>query len=351
MAGVILRPALQEDHAALEHLFRETSMGKSIRIGFERDPDYFAGARVQSDEPCVWAAFEKSGRAVGLFSAGTRRVWLAGEMKMRYLSDLRIHPDYRGSTLLARGFRALRENVFSPGEWAQTLVLEDNPSALEILTSGRAGLPNYLPAGRYVSWILPEQRISGPGGIKVRLALPDDLDAMQGLLDQSMERRSFMAMNRLSELGGPVWNGLSIGDFLVAEQGGELVGTMAVWDQSSFQRLRIQGYSNFINTLRPVWNLVANLKLPPPGEILPLLKATSIACANDDPAILRVMLKAALTNLGRKSLLIGFGSEDPLCSAMNGLKGRVDRGRHFLVGWDGCPPDWKLPFSFDVARI
>jgi hypothetical protein len=351
MAGVILRPALPEDHEALECLVRETFMGKSIRIGFERDPDYFAGAKVQADDLCVWAAFEKSGRAVGLFSAGTRSVWLGGETRMRYLSDLRIHPDYRGKSLLARGFHALRESVFRPGEWAQTLVLEDNSSALEILTSGRAGLPIYHPAGRYVSWILPEQRLSCPGGILVRRATADDVEAMQDELDQSMKRRSFAAVNHLSDLGGPQWNGLSISDFLVAERGNDLVGTMAVWDQSSFQRLRIQGYSKVIDAMRPVWNLGANLKLPAPGEILPLVKATSIACANDDPAILRAMLKAALTSLGAKSLLIGFSADDPLCEAMKGLKGRMDHGRHFLVGWEGSPPEWTLPLSFDVARI
>lgn len=47
MAGLTFRPAVESDHEALEDLFAATAMGSRVRIGFERDPDYFAGARVQ----------------------------------------------------------------------------------------------------------------------------------------------------------------------------------------------------------------------------------------------------------------------------------------------------------------
>jgi hypothetical protein len=95
MPGLMVRPAGPADHAALEDLFRATSMGSSIRLNIERDPDFFAGARVQADEPCVWAAFDESGRAAGMLSAGKRRVRVGGgERDMRYLCDLRIHRDW-----------------------------------------------------------------------------------------------------------------------------------------------------------------------------------------------------------------------------------------------------------------
>ncbi len=102
MAGLTFRQAVEAAHAALEELFRATSMGLRIQICFERDRDFFAGARVQAEEPCVWAALENGGRAVGVFSAGSRQVW--GGKPVRYLSDLRIHPGWQGSSVLARGF-------------------------------------------------------------------------------------------------------------------------------------------------------------------------------------------------------------------------------------------------------
>lgn len=355
MAGLNIRPAGPGDHAALEDLFRATSMGSSIRLNIERDPDYFDGARVQAEKPCVWAAFDENGRAAGMLSAGMRRVWLGGEREMRYLCDLRIHRDWQRSTLLARGFRLLKREIFAPGEWAQTLVLEDNLQAIELLSSHRAGLPEYRPAGTYVTWLLPSQAVIADPVIPVRRAKRADLPEMQGIYDNSIQRRSFAPVLDFSDLGEPAWRDLAIEDFLVAERDGRVAGMLGLWDQSAFQRLRIAGYSQALSLLRPLWNagtrVSGGVALPKPGDALPLKKVTAIACQDDDPAILRALLARALQADDGKLLLVGMSAADPLATALQGLRGRQDRGRHFLVGWEGEPPPWQEPFAFDVARI
>lgn len=356
MVGLTIRPAGPEDHAALEDLFRATSMGSSIRLNIERDPDYFAGARVQADQPCVWAAFDESGRAAGLLSAGKRRIWLGGgEQDMRYLCDLRIHRDWQRSTLLARGFRLLKREVFAPGEWAQTLVLEDNVRAIELLSSRRAGLPEYRPAGTYLTWLLPSQAVAADPAIPVRRARRTDLPEMQRVYDDDARRRSFAPVLDFNDLGGPAWRDLAIEDFLIAEKDERLCGIAGMWDQSGFQRLRIAGYSQALSLLRPLWNagtlVSGGVPLPKPGDVLPLKKATAVACENDDPGILRALLGHALKDDEGKLLLVGMSAADSLAAALQGLRGRQDQGRHFLVGWEGEPPAWQEPFAFDVARI
>ena len=126
---------------------------------------------------------------------------------------------------------------------------------------------------------------------------------------------------------------------------------MGLWDQSGFQRLRIQGYSPLVAALRPLWNSFASVPLPKAGRVLSLRKATAIACENDDPEILRAILAVALAVNDGQLLLLGMSARDPLVSALRSLKGRVEYGRHFLVGWEGAPPEWEEPFAFDVARI
>lgn len=355
MAGLNFREALPGDHAALERLFRETSMAGAIRIGSDRSPDFFAASRVQAEEPCVWGVFTGGGRAVGVFSMGRRMVWLGqGRIPMRYLSDLRIHPDWRKGTMLAKGFRMMRENVFEKGEWAQTLVLGQNLPALGFLRRRRAGLPDYREAGRYRNWILAAQKMPAPAH-RVRTARPDDLPAMQLLLDASSLRRSFSPVVDLAKVGDAYLNGLTPEDFLVANDSGEIIGMMALWDQGKFQRLRVDGYSAGFAVARPLLNLHARLRgglaFPAPGNTFPMVKASSIACANDDPAILRSLLVAAIPKLGGKPLSVGLSERDPLAPALNGLKGREFGGHHFLVGWDGDPPAWGNPFCFDAARI
>jgi hypothetical protein len=355
MAGLIFREARPEDHAALERLFRETSMAGAIRVGSDRAPDFFAGSRVQAEEPCVWGVFAGDGRAVGAFSMGKRRVWLNQEqVPMRYLSDLRIHPDWRNGTMLARGFRMMRDHVFEKGEWAQTLVLEQNLPALEFLRSRRAGLPEYREAGRYRSWLLSAQNMPAPLH-RIRLARPGDLPAMQVLLDGFSRRRSFSPVIDLRNLGDDYLNGLAVEDFVVAEDAGEISGMMAMWDQSPFQRLRVDGYSPGLAAVRPLWNfgakILGGIPLPPPGNALPIIKAGMIACSGDAPAILRSLLAYAFPLLPEKMLLVGLSEKDPLTAALDGMKGRKFGGLHFLVGWEGEPPAWEEPFGFDVARI
>ncbi len=355
MSGLIYREALAEDHESIERLFRETSMPGAIRIGSDRAPDFFAASRVQAEETCVWGVFTGEGRAVGVFSMGRRMVWL-GEQKMlmRYLSDLRIHPDWRKSTMLAKGFRVMRENVFAKGEWAQTLVLEQNLPALEFLRSRRAGLPEYREAGRYRNWMLPAQKIPA-AEYRVRKAQASDLLEIQFLLDTFSQRRSFSPVIDLTKIGEPYLNGLSLDDFLVAEKSDVIVGVMALWDQGKFQRLRVDGYSAGFAVARPILNFYARLRgiavFPAPGNAIPMVKATAIACANDDPAVLRSLLATAVTMHKRCYLSIGLSEKDPLITAMEGLRGKVFKGRHFLVGWEGHPPDWEEPFLFDTARI
>ncbi len=355
MAQLTFREAVQSDHVSLEALFAATPMGSQIRLCFERDPDFFAGSMVQSVEPCVRGFFDDNGQAVGIFSAGIRRVWLDGEVTMRYLSDLRIHQEYQGGSLLARGFRKLRDDVFAPGEWAQTLVLEDNMKALELLQSRRAGLPDYRAAGRYISWLLAPQRVASKGGWRVRRATMDDLPAMRELLAESSKRRSFADLTDLLAIGGPRWRNLALSDFLLAEGRCGIRGMLGLWEQSGFNRMRVCGYSPATSMIRPVWNGFAwisnRVTLPPVGELVRARKATAVACVDDDPAILRALLAAALGGKDAIPLLVGFSAADPLCSALMHLSAHRSHGRHFLVGWDGTPPEWKEPFSFDLARI
>jgi len=355
MAGLIFREAVAGDHAALERLFRETSMAGAIRIGSDRSPDFFGASRIQAEEPCVWGAFTGDGRAVGVFSAGNRRVWLGGgKTDMRYLSDLRIHPDWRKGTMLAKGFRLMRERVFAKGEWAQTLVLEQNLSALEFLRSSRAGLPEYREAGRYKNWLLPFQSVSRPTH-QVRKACPDDLPAIQSLLDDFSRRRSFSPVIDLAKLGEPYLNGLSVDDFLVAEENGEIRGAMGLWDQGAFQRLRVDSYSKRMALARPFLNIHAHLsggpKLPAQGDVIPMVKVTALGFSGDDPFILRSLLNVA-RNTGKKGILsFSLSESDPLVAALDGMKARIFIGQHFLVGWNGEPPSWKEPFGFDAGRI
>jgi len=360
MSRLVMRQAEQGNSAALAALSAAAPMGGVIRLSFERDPDFFAASRVQTTHPEIIAGFAPNGRALGMFSAGIAPIHAGTEqLDMRYLSDLRIDPSIRQGVWLARGFRHLREHVFRPGEWARTLILEENREALRLLTSGRAGLPVYHPAGRYVSLMLTAPVKSSNSRLRIRLATAADLPLMEQLRREEAAKRWGTSACGLTGLGSePSWQGLHLEDIHIAEDDQGLAGFAGLWDQQAFRRIRIDGYSRSLGAIRPLVNLGARLfsrpALPPVGKILPVVHLGPMACRDSDPRILRALLEFVTRRevLKGRILLAGFGLTDPLLSAFGGIPARRDYGRHFLVGFDGSSPALPdLPLAFEVGRI
>ena len=91
-----IRLAEPKDSDAICALLEQAPMGDSMRLTFERRPDYFFGAAVQAEEPAVCVG-ETDGEIFGVFAAGKRRVFVNGQPEsIRYLSDLRIASEHPG---------------------------------------------------------------------------------------------------------------------------------------------------------------------------------------------------------------------------------------------------------------
>ncbi len=348
MGELVYRRAEPSDSEALCALMRETPMGQSIQVCQERGTDFFSGCYLQADEPDVWAAFEKdSGRAVGVFSAGRRPVFFKGDIReIRYLSDLRIRPEYRKGLLFSRGFKTLKKKVFEEGEWAQTLVLGDNAEARVLLTSGRAGLPVYHPCGSYRSWFLCGQQVRAVDtGIQVRKADADDTLKMQCLLEQEGPGADFTPWVEIAKMKGV--------DFRLAYCGTELVGMIGVWDTSSISQTQLAGYGAGMRIARPFYNTWAKIKgrphLPEVGESIPAKALTVLICKDRDPVVFRALMASVLDAEGMFG--IGLDVKDPLVKALHGLSATCVTASHFLVSFSGEVPRVEGPFYFDFARL
>src|SRR4029077_4739102 len=65
-----------------------------------------------------------------------------------YLADLRLQSQYRGGTLVARGYRFLqRLHEDCRTRLYTTVIFSENHAALTTIASGRAGLPQYHDQG------------------------------------------------------------------------------------------------------------------------------------------------------------------------------------------------------------
>ncbi|MZR64032.1 hypothetical protein [Alcanivorax sp. DP30] len=360
-----IRPARQEDNAAILALLQGTPQPGAVTLNFERNPDYFRGAKVACEQPDVWVAEARDapGKVGAVYNVGWRHVWINGEVRpIRYAHDLRIAPEFRNGMILHRMFRHLRKQL-AEGEWMQTTVLRDNQASLATVASGRAGLPVYYPAGTIeTSMLYTRQRYPRlPADTSIRQSGSSDLPEIAALLKREGRKKQFFPYWDVNRVHGDEYCfGLNASSFLLLRIGGELKGVLGFWDQKPIKQTRVLGYARGMGVMRHLYNthsvLRGGMRLPPAGGVLSYLSLHSLIVANDDPDLLRLLMDYAVAYFhGRYDALIcGFFQQDPLAGVAARYRRRLLLSEHFLVSYDGDPRgalDGERPWYVEVARL
>jgi hypothetical protein len=131
-------------------------------------------------------------------------------------------------------------------------------------------------------------------------------------------------------------------DFLIVRRGPGIAGAVALWDQSAFKQTVVRGYRGALAGLRPAVNAFAPLvglpSLPRPGEPLRQVYLSHLAVEDDDPALFRSLLAAALAEAHRRKFglaLLGLASRHPLAAVLaDSFRHREYRALLHLVHWD-----------------
>lgn len=361
-----IRPSTPDDNAAILDLVARTPQQGLLRLNFERDPDFYMGAYVSSEEPDVWVAEHSGepGRVVAVINIGARTVYVNGApQRMRYGHDLRIDPAHRGGMLLHRIFRRLK-TVLKPGEWMQTVILDGNDASLSTVGSGRAGMPTYYPHGAIETNLVftsGRRHLRVADGLQVRRAQRADLPAMQAYLDSEAAHRQFFPRHDLNRLLAEdrYYIGLRPDSYLLAFHGETLVGMLGDWDQKAFKRTRVLDYPGALRWIRHGYNAVSavagGMYLPAAGECFRYRSLHTVCIHDDDQRVFRALLDRALAdNRDCDALVCGFFSGDPLAAALAHYQRRTMRSLHFLVCYDGDPrpglDSARFPYV-DVARL
>ncbi|MFZ5756631.1 MAG: hypothetical protein ACOY3X_06985 [Pseudomonadota bacterium] len=359
-----IRPAAMTDGPRILDLIGRTPQRGLVTLNFERNPDFFIGARVSCEEPDVWVAEEEAGRLLAVFNIGHRTVFVNGTpRRIRYAHDLRIDPEARGTLLLHRMFRRLRR-MLSDGEWMQTVILAENRASIETVGSGRAGLPRYYPCGDIeTSLVSTSSARPRPGnGIEVSAATAADLPALQAFLDTEAPLRQFCPHYRLSGLlsDDSYFNGLLPGNYLLARYAGRIVGVMGDWDQAAFKKTRVLSYPGALAWARPLYNALrpftGGLRLPPAGGTLRYRMLHTVLVHDQDPDVFRLLLEYQrhAHRDTADALVVGAFAGDPLLAGLRGLRRRTQRSHHYLVCYDGDPREQLRPGPvphIDLARL
>lgn len=342
-----VRIARPGDDAAIAELLSRTVMPGAISISCQYENSFFTSLEIEGGNPRVVVG-EQSGRVVGVGSITTRNVYLRGEpTEIGYLATLRLAPEARGSTLLARGYRILGEihdqELRLP--FSLTSIMKDNRQAIRVLTSGKAGLPRYNYVAGYKSAVIPVLRAYDlPRDIGIVRGDEAGPDALFHCIELYGGQKDFSPVYRREEwlAGTGMLKGLRPEDFLVAFRGAEPVGCVALWDHSPFRKLVVRGYSGAMKIAgmvdRSVGKITGAPLLPVPGRPFAPLYLSCVAVKDDDPVLFRAILAAALTRMRERKqrlLVAGFFEHERLGTVVDSFFHVPMYSNIYTVSWNG----------------
>jgi hypothetical protein len=340
--------ATDSDDAEVRQLLRENPMSGNIQLSLEREPRAAIAARVEGHphRSVVWRA---GGRVVGVGTRAVMDVFVDGQpQRVGYLSQLRIHRDFRGRLRpILAGYRLLLSARSRDEEaYDLTSILEDNLAARRLLEAQLPGLPRYRPLGRFSTLVLSTHRYSRrrrSNGVPVVTAEDEHLHEIAQCLDRNNRRFQFARQSdREGLLSSEHSPGLAATDFRMAVRAGRVVGCLALWDQTAFKQTVVRGYSRGLAFWRPAINGVARVlctpRLPAPDEALPHAFLSHVAVDGDDPDVFLALVDAALlTARQRRHLYVvaGFAETHPLRVTATAFGHREVWSRLYAVHWPG----------------
>jgi hypothetical protein len=343
--------ATRADDAPLRAILAATPMPGNVSVSFRRDPSFFDAAVVDGAfHQVVVCRDHEEDRIVGFGCRSVRDRFVNGQpLAVGYLSSLRLLPEYRRLGLVARGYaylRSLHRDGMTP--FYLTTIAQGNERALSTLTTGRAGLPGYLFAGRYHTLVIPISRrlhrFTCPDAtLQIREATPFDRDALIAFLQSVGPARQFFPCLGPADFfeATSTFRNLTPGDVMLAFRRGRLVGTLGGWDQQGFRQSVVERYGRLLGWLRPLYNARAMIwgrpLLARVGEPLRCLMAAIPTVLEDDAVVFESLLKAVLARASggcADYLLVGLHETDPLLRWARRLAAESYVTRLYLVCWE-----------------
>ena len=369
-AGFVFELAGPDDDASLRAILAATPTPGRIAICFQREPSFLGASVVEGRfrQTIVARDCRLGGRIVGLGSRNVSPAFVNGRQQaVGYLSGLRLLPQYRGGTLIARGYRyfgRLHQDGRTP--LYLTTIADGNLPALRALTGGRAGMPAYHDAGRYHTFLLPRRWRSGPGpgaGVRVRLAEAEELPGLLEFWRRVGPRRQFFpALSEQDfEHAQALYRDLAPARILTAWRGSTLCGTLALWSQQAFRQTVVTGLPGWLRCSRPLYNAwsaaAGRPPLPQVGRAVSYLMAALIVIADDDRLVMQQLLAWARSREffpDERFLAVGLHERDPLSRVPKRWSLRYDT-RLFLVCWEDGEPyrqalDQRPPY-LELGRL
>ncbi len=295
-------------------------MDSWVAISMEREPSYFKAASLMGESYTLLS--EKDDKRVGMFACSYLPVYINGKEEMiGYLGALRVAEAFRHKVrYIKEGFDALGQILPSRATvpFYFTSIATENDKARRLLESNLKGMPTYSPKAQMSTLVISTKK--GESQKRLQQATKKDIVDIVTFYNRHASNYQFspvLSEAWLESLDGQI--GLTIEDFLIERDAeGNIVGSVALWDQRGMKQSVIKGYRAPLKQLRLLYNIYAHftkqMKLPEPGQQLDHLFLAFFAFDEVKVAveILQEALYLAHTLKGVDGCTLGLISTHPI---------------------------------------
>ena len=336
--------ANETDDVALRSLLATNAVPGRVTVSFEREPNYFLGCSTMGEQCQVVVA--RQGTQIAAVACRTMRpMYVNGQSTdIGYLGQLRVDKRFRGRWLVSRGFHYLRQlHDETPVSAYLLSIIEQNREAFGVLIERRRRhFPDFYALGRLHTLALSLQRTEQATNAEVASASADDLDEIIAFWHRQSSARQFYPVYAPADFTeGITTRGFRLEDLLLARRQGQIIGTIGLWDQSSYKQTVVRGYTDWLRAARPFYNFSAKLLtrpiLPPVGAEIRSVYASFICVADDDPAVFQALLRQLYqlaAARGYSYLMIGLHERDPFLSVARRYSHITYHSNLFLAAWE-----------------
>lgn len=320
-----------EDDEDLRRLLRDLPLEGRVSLSLEREPSVFAAATVGGDQHQILIGRDtKTGQVAGFGGRFEMDAYINGDVaRLGYFGELRVLPRRRKSLghVMVGAFGAMRklhEQGSTPFYF--TTIISDNRPARRLLEAGVRGMPTYQPFDRLLTFVIPTRKNRKKGSGK-HSVLSGNKFSMRAIADhlqahgQNHQLHPFWSKENLES--NERCRGLALRDFLVVEQGGNIEGLLALWDQRDFKQSVVRGYAPGLSRMRPLFNVMAPIfgqpVLPPPGTRLENAFLSHVAVPHDREALLADLVADACVRAAARNIdyvSIALSARNPLAKSL-----------------------------------
>lgn len=358
--SLITREATLADDQALRALIAVPMTTKGVQISFQREPSYFKASDILYRHKLhVVIEDTEHQKNVACYSNGHRPCYVDKAVQnVRYASDLRVDPNYRGKSLVKVLGAHVKQTLHEP-DFSQMIIFNDNYAARAAIQTGKSGIPDYYDEGlietltlthlgnkRTIKAFLNHRTETERGEIKTCQARPEHITAMNRFIAEMSQHYNFIPAYNFAELhaGHPYFSGLQLSDFQLYFQNGKLVGMFGLWDQHTIKQTKILHYSPAIGLVRPIYNVLTKvtkgMPLPKLGDSVRYHVLHSLLCHPQQLALHHSMLEDAQKISKQRGVgVVSFtlSHQDPRFQLNQFYKGERLTGMHGFISFQGDP--------------